>query len=64
MEQIWRSLIAQAASYIDRVLKGKSADLPLQPPSRNDLVLKSQHRQGDGARPASQRAVAYGEVIA
>lgn len=24
---------AQAASYIDRVLKGESADLPLQPPS-------------------------------
>jgi putative tryptophan/tyrosine transport system substrate-binding protein len=32
---------AQAASYIDRILKGEAspADLPLQPPSRYDLVL-------------------------
>jgi putative tryptophan/tyrosine transport system substrate-binding protein len=31
---------AQAASYIDRILKGETpADLPLQPPSRYDLVL-------------------------
>lgn len=31
---------AQAASYIDRILKGEMpADLPLQPPSRYDLVL-------------------------
>jgi hypothetical protein len=30
---------AQAASYIDRVLKGKPADLLRQPSSRNDLVL-------------------------
>jgi putative tryptophan/tyrosine transport system substrate-binding protein len=31
---------AQAASYIDRILKGETpADLPQQPPSRYDLVL-------------------------
>jgi putative ABC transport system substrate-binding protein len=31
---------AQAASYIDRILKGETpAELPLQPPSRYDLVL-------------------------
>jgi putative tryptophan/tyrosine transport system substrate-binding protein len=31
---------AQAASHIDRILKGETpADLPLQPPSRYDLVL-------------------------
>jgi putative ABC transport system substrate-binding protein len=31
---------AQAASYIDRILKGETpAGLPLQPPSRYDLVL-------------------------
>ena len=30
----------QAASYIDRILKGETpADLPLQPPSRYDLVV-------------------------
>jgi putative ABC transport system substrate-binding protein len=31
---------AQAASYIDRILKGETpAELPLQPPSRYDLVI-------------------------
>ena len=31
---------AQAASYIDRILKGETpAGLPLQPPSRYDLVI-------------------------
>jgi putative tryptophan/tyrosine transport system substrate-binding protein len=33
---------AQAASYVDRILKGETpSDLPLHPPSRYDLDLKT-----------------------
>jgi len=39
MEDIAHSF-AQAASCIDRILKGETpAGLPLQPPSRYDLIL-------------------------
>ncbi len=40
---------AQAASYIDRILKGETpAGLPLQPPSRYDLVLNLQTAKAIG----------------
>jgi putative tryptophan/tyrosine transport system substrate-binding protein len=54
----------QAASYIDRILKGETpGDLPLQPPSRYDLVLNLKTAKAMGLNvPASVLAVAD-EVI-
>jgi putative ABC transport system substrate-binding protein len=55
---------AQAASSIDRLLKGETpSDLPLQPPSRYDLVLNLKTAKAMGLNvPASVLALAD-EVI-
>jgi putative tryptophan/tyrosine transport system substrate-binding protein len=51
---------AQAASYIDRILKGETpACLSLQPPSRYDLVLNLQTAKAMGLEvPANVLALA------
>ena len=55
---------AQAASYVDRILKGETpADLPPQPPSRYDLVINLKAAKTMGLDvPANVLALA-GEVI-
>jgi putative ABC transport system substrate-binding protein len=55
---------AQAASYIDRILKGETpADLPLQPPSRYDLVLNLKAAKTMGLDVPANVLSAAGEVI-
>jgi len=64
VDPIHAQSFAQAASYIDRILKGETpADLPLQPPSRYDLVLNLKTAKSLGLTiPPNLLAVA-GEVI-
>jgi putative ABC transport system substrate-binding protein len=55
---------AQAAYYIDRILKGETpADLPLQPPSRYDLVLNHKTAKAMGLDVPVNVLVLADEVI-
>ena len=54
----------RAAGYVDRILKGeKPADLPVQAPTRYELVDQPQDRQGARPRRAAKLLARADEVI-
>ena len=54
----------QAAGYVDRILKGeKPADLPVQAPTKFELVHQSHDRQGAWTRRSGTCSARADEVI-
>ena len=60
MIDLWR----RAAAYVDRILKGeKPADLPVQAPTKYELVDQPQDRQGARPRPCRRSLLARADEV-
>ena len=54
----------RAAGYVDRILKGeKPADLPVQDPTKYELVDQSEDRQGPRPRHAAATVLARADEV-